>query len=140
MKTRGFVMIVVALTVLLSAQFVNTSAPEYTSRLITPTAGQVLYPGQTVKVEWKSVLPKVRYMESCEMEVRLSLDGGNTYLYRISPFLEAKARSFYWTVPNLPTNEAVMDVRFGCEPFFPESSAPQPASMFVIANRSPGLN
>jgi hypothetical protein len=33
-----------------------------------------------------------------------------------------------------PTNAAVMDVRFGCEPGYPESCAPQPASTFVIAH------
>jgi hypothetical protein len=139
MKTRALVMIVAALTVMLSAQVANTSAPEYSAHLISPTPGQVLRPGQKIKVEWTSVLPKVRYIESCEAEVRLSLDGGATYLYRISPYMDAKTHSFDWTVPNLPTNAAVMDIRFGCEPLYPESAAPQPASMFVIAN-GPGLN
>ena len=139
MKTRGFVIIVFALTFTLTALYANTSSPGYSARLLSPTAGQVLYPGQIVKVEWTSVLPKVNYIESCEMEVRLSLDGGATYPYRISPFVNVKAHSFYWTVPNTPTNAAVMDIRFGCEPLYPESFAPQPGSMFVIAGR-PGRN
>ena len=33
----------------------------------------------------------------------------------------------------MPTNQAVLDIRFGCEQFFPETYAPQPASAFVIA-------
>jgi hypothetical protein len=45
--------------------------------------------------------------------------------------------SYLWTVPNLPTNAAVMDIRFGCEGWYPESYAPQPASTFVIAKAVP---
>ena len=133
MKTRGFMIIVFVLTLTLSAQFANTSGPVYSAQQITPTAGQVLYPGQVVRVEWTSVLPKVTYFESCEAEVRLSLDGGSTFPWRISPWLIARAHSFYWTVPNMPTNEAVLDIRFGCDPLYPESFSPQPRSMFVIA-------
>jgi hypothetical protein len=130
---RGFMIIVLALTFALSAQFVNTAGPTYSAHLLTPTAGQVVYPGQVVRVEWTSVLPKVNFFDSCETEVRMSVDGGRTFLYRISPWLTGRAHSFNWTVPNLPTNAAVLDIRFGCEPLYPESSAPQPGSTFVIA-------
>ncbi|MEP6587064.1 MAG: hypothetical protein ABJB70_10090 [Candidatus Udaeobacter sp.] len=51
--------------------------------------------------------------------------------------MDPKAQYFYWTVPNMPTNAAVMDIRFGCEPGYPESYAPQPASTFVIAQAVP---
>jgi hypothetical protein len=67
------------------------------------------------------------------MEVWLSLDGGRTFTAEISPWMDPKAQYFYWTVPNWPTNAAVLDVRFGCEALYPESYAPQPASTFVIA-------
>lgn len=148
MKARGFIIIVVALALALSVQFFNTSkaapeaasgaalvdAPKYSAHQITPTAGQVLHPGQVVKVEWTAVHPRVWYIESCESEVRLSLDGGITFHHRISPWMDSKPRSFYWTVPNLPTNAAVMDIRFGCEPLYPESFSPQFGSRFVIAN------
>jgi len=138
MKTRGFIVIVITLTFALAAQFANTSraAPKYSARLTSPAAGQVLYPGQVVRVEWQSVLPKLDYFDTCEMEVRLSLDGGHTYPYRIGPWMTGKTHSFYWTVLNTPTNAAVMDIRFGCEPWFPESFAPQTGSMFVIAESS----
>jgi hypothetical protein len=136
MKTRGFIVIVFALTLALSAQFVNTSSasPGYSARLISPTAGQVLHPGQKIRVQWRSVLPDMD-LESCESEVWLSLDGGISYYVNVSPWMDPKAQYVYWTVPNLPTNEAVMDIRFGCEyPHpYPESLAPQPQSMFVIA-------
>ena len=127
MKTRAFITIVFALTLMLSAQLVNTStaAPGYSANLISPTAGQVLYPGQIVRVEWRSVLPHVD-LSACESEVWLSLDGGRTFTAWISPWMDPKAQYFYWTVPNTPTNAAVLDIRFGCEPGYPESSAPQP--------------
>jgi hypothetical protein len=70
---------------------------------------------------------------ACEMEVWLSVDGGSTFTMWISPWLDPKAQYFDWTVPNTPTNAAVMDIRFGCEPGYPESYAPQPAATFVIA-------
>jgi len=135
MKTRVFIIIVFTLALALAAQFVNTAtaSPTYSAQLISPTAGQVLHPGQVVRVEWSSVLPKVRYFESCEAEVRLSLDGGNTFPIRISPWLTAKVHSFLWTVPNTPTNAAVLDIRFGCLNIYPETASPQVQSTFVIS-------
>jgi hypothetical protein len=51
----------------------------------------------------------------------------------ITPILDPKAQYFFWTVPNAPTNAAVLDIRFGCEGWYLENYAPQPASMFTIA-------
>ena len=62
------------------------------------------------------------------MEVFPSLDGGRTFNIVISPWLDAKAQFFDWIVPNTLTNAAVLDIRFGCEPGYPETHAPQPAS------------
>jgi hypothetical protein len=135
MKIRGFVVAFFAVALSAVPQFVNTSSAAsggYSAKLISPAAGQVLHPGQIVRVEWKSVLPPVRYPDACEMEVFLSLDGGRTFNTLISPWLDPKAQYFYWAVPNLPTNAAVLDIRFGCEPGYPETYAPQPASTFVI--------
>jgi hypothetical protein len=135
MKTRGFVVAFFAVALSAVPQLVNTSsaASGYSAQLISPTAGQVLHPGQIVRVQWRSVLPPAN-LGACEMEVWLSVDGGRTFPACISPWMDPKAQYFYWTVPNTPTNAAVMDVRFGCEPGYPESYAPQPASTFVIAN------
>jgi len=134
MKSRGLIVVLFAVALSIVPQFVNTSsaASGYSAVLISPTAGQVLYPGQRIRVEWRSALPPIN-LGACEMEVWLSLDGGRTFTMEISPWLDPKAQFFYWIVPNTPTKEAVMDVRFGCEPGYPESYAPQPASMFKIA-------
>ena len=39
---------------------------------------------------------------------------------------------FDWTVPNTPTNEAVLDIRFGCLNIYPETRSLQLRSAFVI--------
>jgi len=104
----------------------------YVAKLITPRLGQVVYPGQHFSVEWRSTLPKTQ-AGGCEMELFLSLDGGRTFPTCITPHINPHATSFDWTVPNLPSNAAVLDIRFGCEWYYPESYSPQPQSTFVIA-------
>ena len=129
-------MVAIALSV--APQFVNTSSAQtgtYSAKLISPALGQVLHPGQTVRVAWKSRLPNIN-LGACEEEVWLSLDGGRTFTAWISPWMNPAGPKFFdWTVPNWPTQAAVMDIRFGCEPGYPESFAPQPASTFVIAQQ-----
>jgi len=134
MKTRGFIVTILAVALSAVPQLVNTSsaASGYSAHLITPTAGQILYPGQRVRVEWTHTLPNVN-LAGCEEEVWLSLDGGRTFTACITPILDPKATFFYWTVPNTPTNAAVLDIRFGGEGWYPECYAPQPASTFVIS-------
>jgi hypothetical protein len=135
MKTRGFVVTMFAVALGFAAQFVDSSsaASGYSAQLISPTAGQVLYPGQQVKVEWEALFPKLGVPLSwCEMEAFLSLDGGRTFPMCISVSFDPQATFFYWTVPNTPTNTAVLDIRFGCEQFYPETPSVQSASSFVI--------
>jgi hypothetical protein len=134
MNTRSLLATIFAMALSVAPQLVSTAGAggTYSATLISPRVGQVLHPGQKIKVEWRSTLPNIN-MGACEMEVWLSVDGGRTFTTWISPWLNAKAQSFDWTVPNMPTNAAVMDIRFGCEQFFPETYAPQPASTFVIA-------
>jgi hypothetical protein len=135
MKTRGFLVTMFAVALSFAPQFVSTSSAasgKYSAQLISPTAGQVLYPGQQVRVEWNATLPDVP-TRGCEMEVWLSLDGGSSFTLCLTPHLDPHAKYFYWTVPNTPTNAAVLDIRFGCDLHYPESYSPQTASMFTIA-------
>jgi hypothetical protein len=132
MKTRGLFIVSLLVAIVGIASSVVAASGGYSAQLISPRAQQVLYPGQKVRVEWRSVLPPIN-LGACEAEVWLSLDGGRTFPMLISPWMDPKAQYFYWTVPNTPTNAAVLDIRFGCEPGYPESYAPQPASTFVIA-------
>ena len=134
MNTRVLLVTVFAAALNVAPQLVSNASAggTYSATLISPAVGQVLYPGQHVKVEWRAVRPNIN-LTFCEMEVWLSLDGGRTFPMWVSPWMNGKAQSFDWIVPNTLTNAAVLDVRFGCEQFYPETYAPQPASTFVIA-------
>jgi hypothetical protein len=108
--------------------------PPYNPVLISPTAGQVLSAGQTIRVEWQNSIPNQGgYPAYCEIELWLSLDGGWTWAVQITPSMDPNTRFFYWVVPNTPTNSALLDIRFGGEPFYPETHHAQNASLFVIA-------
>ena len=111
--------------------------PSFSPILISPTAGQVLYAGQKVRVQWEDSIPnQVTYPAWCEIELWLSLDGGRTFTMRITPSMDPNTRFFYWIVPNTPTNSALLDIRFGCEPSYPETFHSQTGSPFVIASAS----
>ena len=131
MKIRGLIVMLFLVVFVFAPAKLNAQG-NYAARLISPRAGQVLYPGQTIMVEWKHRLPDIP-TAGCESEAWLSLDGGSTFSMWIT-FLGPKSTSFLWTVPNTPTNAAVLDIRFGCDLHYPESYAPQPASTFVIAS------
>ena len=108
MKIRGFVCYIFAVALSFAPQFVDTSSAQtgaYSARLISPTVGQVLHPGQTVRVEWKSRLPRID-LGACEAEVWLSLDGGRTFTAWISPWLHPEGPKYFdWTVPKWPTKQ-----------------------------------
>ena len=73
----------------------------------------------------------------CETEILLSLDGGKTIYMFITSSRRPNVQYFDWTVPNTPTNAAVLDIRFGCLNLYPETSSLQVQSSFVI---SPSVN
>ena len=96
MKIRGIILTLFAVALSFAPQFVNSSSAasgKYSAQLISPTAGQVLYPGQKVRVEWRSVLPHID-LGACEMEVWLALDGGRTFTMWISPWMGPESPIF----------------------------------------------
>ena len=107
--------------------------PSFSVTLISPTAGQVLHAGQQVRVQWQtSIRNPIRWPSCEEMELWLSLDGGYTYAMQITPQMDPRTTFFYWSVPDMPTNSALLDIRYGCEPFYPETYNTQTPSPFVI--------
>jgi hypothetical protein len=137
-----------ALTLCAAALFASTLAPATSAapaslksrrprvRLLTPRPGDVLTPGQVVTVSWVYATTSGQTVDPtwCEQEVYLSVDGGKSLALRLTPALDAGARSFEWTVPNTPTRSAILDIHFGCElDSFPhEVPNPQLASRFAI--------
>jgi hypothetical protein len=89
-------------------------------------------PGQVVRIEWTADFPHVD-LTMCETEILLSLDGGATIYMFVASQRNPKVQYFNWTVPNAPTNAAVLDIRFGCLNLYPETSSPQVQSAFVIS-------
>jgi hypothetical protein len=70
----------------------------------------------------------------CETEVLLSLDGGKTIYMLLTEQRNPMVQYLDWTVPNTPTNEAVLDIRFGCLNLYPETPSVQVQSAFVISS------
>jgi hypothetical protein len=141
MKTQSCISTLFALTLAFAPQCLSTAAAgdskggkldPYAAVLVSPAAGAVLMPGQMVKVEWKSSLPNLD-LSYCETEVRLSLDGGQTFTY-ITGERDPREKFFNWIVPNTPTRAAVLDIHFGCLGRYPETSSIQTESTFVIGD------
>ena len=130
MKILGLILIIVAVAFAFAPAKLNAQG-NYVVKLTSPVAGQIVYAGRQIMVEWKHTLPRIP-LAGCESEAWLSLDGGVTFPMWIT-WLDPRSTSSLWTVPNTPTNSAVLDIRFGCDLHYPESYAPQPASMFTIA-------
>jgi hypothetical protein len=84
-------------------------------RMVAPQSGEALVPGQKVTIAWETDIPAALDLKFCEQEIFLSLDGGKTLAKRITPRLNGTATAFTWTVPDLPTSNAVLVFRFGSE-------------------------
>lgn len=83
--------------------------------LLVPGPGDSLRAGTEVTIRWDATLSRCARSFLGEQEINLSVDGGRTFPYRITPRLSYGERTYTWRVPNLPTDEAVLDLRYGCE-------------------------
>ena len=136
MKAPRLVLALLALTFALAPQsprtaFAQAYKKKYSARLISPRAGEVLIPGQVVRIKWTADFPDVD-LTMCETEVLLSLDGGKTIYMRLTESRNPNVQYFDWIVPNAPTNAGVLDIRFGCLNIYPETPSIQFQSAFVI--------
>ena len=135
MKTKKFIIALFALTFAFAPQLLRTASAgpkRYSAKLISPKTGEVLVPGQVFRVEWTPVFPRID-LNLCETEIRLSLDGGTTYTW-VTGERDPREKHFDWTVPNTPTNTAVLDIYFGCLGVYPETPSPQLLSPFRIVS------
>jgi hypothetical protein len=142
MKLHRLILALLVLTFVLAPQssrtvFAQRYKQKYSARLISPRPGDVLVPGQNVRIAWTADFPNVD-LTMCETEVLLSLDGGRTIYMLLTEQRNPKIQYFDWTVPNTPTNQAVLDIRFGCLNLYPETASLQVQSAFVIS-QTPAL-
>jgi hypothetical protein len=108
---------------------------DYVARLVSPKPGENLVPGQVVRIQWTAKFPHVD-LSMCETEVLLSLDGGKTIYARLTEQRNPDVQYLDWVVPNTPTAQAVLDIRFGCLNLYPETSSVQLKSTFSIGPTS----
>jgi hypothetical protein len=82
------------------------------ARLVAPAAGAELEAGSLATIGWEGLaLPP----NTEEWEAFLSVDGGRTWPLRVTPHLDIGIRRFEFRVPDLPTREARLMLRFGDE-------------------------
>ena len=104
------------------------------ARLISPAAGEELIAGSFATIEWEGLaLPE--HVE--EWEAFLSVDGGRTWPLRVTPHLDAGIRHFAFRVPEFPTREARILLRFGDEKREVGMEAPQSFAIAPAACVSP---
>ncbi len=82
-------------------------------RFSTPVHGDVLASGVVHEVRWTS--PCEDALETDEMELVLSVDGGWTFPIRLTAELPPCSSTFRWKIPALSTARAVLAVRRGRE-------------------------
>jgi hypothetical protein len=143
MKLQRLILTLLVLTFVLAPQSPKSAVAQrprqkYSARLISPRPGDVLVPGQVVRISWTADFPGVD-VTMCETEVLLSIDGGRTIYMMLTEQRNPKIQYFDWTVPNAPTDQAVLDIRFGCLNIYPETASLQLQSSFVIRQAPPAL-
>lgn len=103
------------------------------ARLVAPAAGAELEAGSLAVVEWMPDEGLAAMPHAEEWEAFLSVDGGRTYPLRVTPHLDLALRRFSFRVPDTPTRDARLMLRFGDERREVGYEAPQ---RFAIARRA----
>ena len=80
--------------------------------LLEPASGTHVVAGSTIFIEWDAASTPANVDE---WEAFISIDGGRTYLSRVTPHLDATIHRFRWTVPDLPGADVTLLLRFGDE-------------------------
>lgn len=84
-------------------------------RVIAPAAGADLAAGSLAVLEWETEDDAFDGRRIEEWEAFLSLDGGRTWPLRLTPHLDIGLRRFSFYVPDFPSREARLLLRFGNE-------------------------
>ena len=106
------------------------AAGQEMARLVSPFSGDELIAGSFATIEWEGLaLPE----HTVEWEAFLSVDGGRTWPLRVTPHLDISIRRFTFRVPDLPTRDARIMLRFGDERREVGMEAPQRLSIAPAA-------
>lgn len=136
----------------LPAAALSSTEPPTPIRLLAPSADTPLVGGDEAEIAWEPLDEFAALGKVEEWEAFLSLDGGATYPFRLTPHLDQDLRRFRWRVPAVPSGDArllfrfgdersevavVLPQRFGIEP--PAVGAPFDDETFTIGRRSSRL-
>jgi hypothetical protein len=77
-------------------------------RFSQPAEGASLHEGETVQIRWSGVPADAE-----EIELLLSVDGGENFSLRLTDELDSSSGSFLWRVPGLLTDTASLAIRMG---------------------------
>lgn len=91
---------------------VSAAEPSFDVRLLEPAVGTQVVAGSTIFIHWDAASTPANVDE---WEAFVSIDGGRTYLSRVTPHLDATVHRFRWTVPELPGADVTLLLRFGDE-------------------------
>jgi len=93
-------------------------------RLLSPPQSATLEAGAAITLEWAPGADLAGFAGAEEWEVFLSLDGGRTYLARITPHLDLAIRRVTVRLPDLPSADARLLLRMGDERIEREQELP----------------
>ncbi len=93
--------------------FPAAARAEQPFRLLSPVTGESWEPGELARIEWAT--EGAIDGDLSEWEAFLSLDGGKTYPIRLTPHLDLALRGFSFEVPDVPSRDARLLLRFGDE-------------------------
>lgn len=88
-----------------------------TATMTSPRNGEVFLPGDQVTIAWDVKAGSVSF---CEQELYLLVNGGKQWV-RLTRELGDDVRQFEWTVPDIPTENAMIEISLGCDrrPYLP---------------------
>lgn len=115
------------------------SVPPGAIEIVSPRAGDALVAGGKMRVEWRA--DDALAFE--EWEAFLSLDGGATWPLRLTPHLDRRLRRVEVDLPEVPTRDARLLLRFGDEreerelELAARLTITEPASRLALERRAP---
>ncbi|HYL06108.1 MAG TPA: hypothetical protein VE075_08700, partial [Thermoanaerobaculia bacterium] len=83
--------------------------------LLSPRPAVPLVAGTTAVLQWTPLLGLTGLPAKEEWEAFLSLDGGRSYTFRITPHLDSDLQRTLWEVPGVASADVRLLLRFGDE-------------------------
>lgn len=105
-RERGLCSLPACFITLTCLVVLSASAAADHGAIISPGAGATLMSGQRVSIDWHELPAKAE-----EMEILLVLDHGT--VLRLTHQRSARATTYSWLVPNLPSRDARLQLRYG---------------------------